>query len=372
MNSPRNDDKLDLTQAIQMLRWLDDEHRKDKILMAEMQKRIDDQKELIINQGRRLEELEARITQTQSALYKFDQIEVNMQQTRGEASALLPKFEHELHAALERTAQARALALERDSRLVQELRTQLEPIPDIRRRLDALVLEDRRLNEQFPPLHVKQEQLAAALEVQISRFQYLEEWGERIVKQVAELKLIEGRIKADHAVMLEAIRRSEEDQRQQLSQWAQEIVDHRKTVDAAIAALPPVGEVYDQARRALAHLEGLDDEIRDEQAKVAHLLELSEQRTKETLAAWRSEHEKNWEQHITMFDLYRKQQREISDAIIVRLDALEQVDVEQTERWTALRETWVEQSKRQMMEVERMQKELETSILGKKRKRSGQ
>jgi hypothetical protein len=137
-------------------------------------------------------------------------------------------------------------------------------------------------------------------------------------------------------------------------------------VDAAIAALPPLDDVYEQARRVLKHFESLEDEIRAEQTKIDHLLELSEQHLKETLAEWRSEHEKNWEQHVTTFDLYRRQQREGSDAVLARLETLELGDAEQRERWHALRETLGEQHKRKLLDLEREHQDLEDDVLGKK------
>jgi chromosome segregation ATPase len=396
-------DSLELTQATQMLRWLDDEHRKDKQALVEMQKRIDSQNELILSlgrrltelearlaatqsnlpridaleanldqtrnsQGRRLEELDARIAAAQTSLQRFDTVETNMQQVRTEAGALLPRFEHELQLALEQSAQARAVERERDTRAINEVRLLLEPLPEIQRRLTALTSEDRRLNDQFPPLQTQLDKLALALEAIPPRLQYLEEWGGRLTTQISDLKLIEERIKSQHSEMHEVIRRSEEDARQLLAQWSADIAEHRRQVDATLAALPPLDELYEQARRVLKHYEGLEDEIRAEQVWVAHLMDLSEQRLKETLAEWRSAHEKDWEQYVTMFELYRKQQRDVSDAILARLDALEQVDAEQADRWHALRETWAEQAKHQLLEMERAQQELEAAITGKKRK----
>lgn len=392
---------MDLSQVTQMVSWLDEEHRKDKKLVGELLKRIEDQNALIINQGRRIEELDARlataqaqlprldqiealhaqtrtaqgrrieeldahIAAVQSGLMRFDQVEANMQQVRTEASSLLPRFEHELQLRLEQTAQTRILERERDSRAINDLRMQLEPLPELQRRLDALAAEDRRLNEGFPPLEADIVKLYAALELIPPRLQYLEEWGERLTTHIGELKLIEGTIKGQHSQMLETIRRSEEDQRQQLTLWSGEIAEHRRQVDAAIAALPPLDEMYEQARRVLKHYEGLEDEIRAEQTKIDHLLHLSEQRLKETLAEWHSDYEKNWEMYVTTFDLYRKQQREGYDAILLRLDVVEQADIEQRERWHALRETLAEQHKRKMLDIEREHQDLEGNVLGKK------
>ncbi|MBI3733096.1 MAG: hypothetical protein HY259_06515 [Chloroflexi bacterium] len=367
IDAPQTGQKLDLTQAVQMLHWLDAEHRKDKLLVADLQEKIDGQKELIIHQGRRLEELEARLTKTQSTLYRFDQLESAMAQIRTETSALLPRFEHELTTALAQLTQMRVAERERDGRLIHELSVQLESLPGIERRLDTYTIEDRRLNDLFPPIQAKLEQLAAALAEQAARAQYLDTWGDRITAQIAELKQIEDRIKTVHATMSEQILRAEEEQRQQLSQWAREILEHRKKVDESLSDLPPLREAYNQVRQALAHLEGLDEEIRGEQAQVSHLLELREQRTHEILAEWRSEYDKNWEQYLTTFELYRKQQRELTDALTARIEALEQVDGEHAQRWAALREAWAEQSKRQVLEIARVQQELEASVIGKKR-----
>jgi len=269
---------LDLSQVTQMVSWLDEEHRKDKKLISDLLKRIEDQNALIINHGRRIEDLDARlaaaqgqlprldqiealqlqtrtaqgrrieelgalIAAVQNGLLRFDQVDANMQQIRTEAVSLLPRFEHELHSALEQTGQSRALERERDMRAINELRMQLEPLPEIQRRLDAQSAEDRRLNEQFPPLHAEHEKLQAALEVIPPRLQYLEEWGERLTTHISDLKLIEGRVKGEHGQMLETIRRSEEDQRRQLTLWSGEIAEHRRQVDAAIAALPPLDDL---------------------------------------------------------------------------------------------------------------------------------
>ena len=402
MGAPLHTQKLDLSQISQLLQWLDDEHRKDKVLLIELQKRLEDQKHLIIGQSRRIESLEIRLKDTQESLVRFDrldaaieglvrqvrrfeeidvrlnllqtslarfdQLDASIQQMRGEAAGLLPKFEHELSSALEQAATARAIERERDMRALNELRKVLEPIPEFERRLDALAAEDRRLNDQFPLIHKELERLAVAVESQMPRMQYLEEWGGRLTAQIAELRSIEERVKSEHAAMHETTRRSEEDLRQVLAEWQHEVLEHRRRVDQSIASLPPLDDLINETRRMLTKFEGLDDEIRGEQAQVAHMLELSEERVKELLTEYRSDYEKNWDQHFTVFDLYRKQQRDLSDSINARLEVLEQEDAEHEERWRALREAWAEQSKRQLLELERARQELEASMSKRKKK----
>ncbi|MBI5877493.1 MAG: hypothetical protein HZB53_07580 [Chloroflexi bacterium] len=404
MNSPTTT-PADLAQALQTLRFIDEERRKEKLVMADLQKRLDEQKELIVGLGRRIESLETRVTTAhnaaarvdgfesnlqqlraaqgrqieqvetrlntmQASLYRFDQIEANLAQTRAEANALVDKFDHQLHEALDQSAQARAIERERDTRALHEIRVQLDSLPDIARRLDTLALEDRRLNDLFPPLRIDIEKLSAALVEVKPRMQFLEEWGERLTAQIGDLKQIEARIKAEHATMLETLRRNEENLRQQLVQFSGELAEYRRQVDGTLGGLPPLAELYEQARRVLAHFEGLDEELRADQERVAHLIEINEQRMKEALAEYRSDYEKNWEQHLVSFDLYRTQQRDLSDAVGARLDALEAEDAEHAERWHALREAWGEQAKRQLLELERTRDELEAGAGGRKRRRN--
>jgi len=395
----------DLTQALQTLRFMDEERRKDKLVIADLHKRIDEQKEMMVGlarriemlegrmtsaqaaagriegfeaglqqtraaQGRQIEQVETRLNAVQSNLYRFDQIEANLQQTRAEANALVDKFDHQLREALDQAGQARAIERERDARALHEIRQQLEAMPDIARRLDTLALEDRRLNDLFPPLRAEVEKQGAALTDYKPRMQFLEEWGERLTTQIADLKLIENRIKSEHAQMMEAVRRNEENIRQQLVQFSGDLAEYRRQVDGTLAALPPLGETYEQARRVLSHFEGLDEELRADQERIAHLLEVNEQRVKETLAEHRSDYEKNWDQHLLTFDLYRTQQRELGDSVTARLDALEAEDLENAARWHALRESWAEQAKRQLLETERAREELEASASGRKRRRN--
>jgi hypothetical protein len=427
---------LDLSQVAQTMRWLDEEQRKNKTTIAELQRLLAEQRQITANQSQRLQELEQRLKETRTDLYRLDILDKNIEQTRAEANALLPKFEHLLREAITQTTQSRltdhernARAIqelsakadavpelmrrieqnaqayladrERDSRAIQELVLKLETLPELirrseqhaqtyladrerdlrtmqefslkldllnelARRVETLTAEDRRLNEQFQPVHARLEQLAASLAEHASRFPYLEEWSERVTKQIAELKFIEERIKVGHENMLELIRRAEAHQQQQLTQLGQDMGAHRKQVDDTLRALPPIAEIYDHAKRVLAHYEGLEDDIRGEQARIAHLLELSEERLRETLAQWRSEYERNWEHHLTVFELYRKQQRELTDTISARLETLEREDTEHTDRWAALRESWAAQTKRHIMELERTYQELEASVVGKK------
>ena len=61
---------MDLTQLSQMVTWLDEEHRRDRAEIARLQQRIEAQSADVIEQARRIQELEGRLAQTQGQLVR--------------------------------------------------------------------------------------------------------------------------------------------------------------------------------------------------------------------------------------------------------------------------------------------------------------
>ena len=66
---------MDIAQLAQMVNWLDEEHRRDRAEIARLQQRIEAQSADVIEQARRIQDLEARLAATQGHLGRFNQIE---------------------------------------------------------------------------------------------------------------------------------------------------------------------------------------------------------------------------------------------------------------------------------------------------------
>ncbi|HID85966.1 MAG TPA: hypothetical protein EYP55_01135, partial [Anaerolineae bacterium] len=96
---------MDLAEATQLLTWLDEEHRRDRTQLAELQQRAEAQTAEILDLTKRLEDLEGRLASTQAQLVKFPQIEKALQQLRDEMVALLEEGEAKRRQAEERLRQ---------------------------------------------------------------------------------------------------------------------------------------------------------------------------------------------------------------------------------------------------------------------------
>ena len=70
---------MDITQLAQMVNWLDEEHRRDRSEIARLQQRLESQSGDIIEQARRIQELEGQLAGTQAQFTKFNQLEAAIQ-----------------------------------------------------------------------------------------------------------------------------------------------------------------------------------------------------------------------------------------------------------------------------------------------------
>ena len=54
---------MELAQLAQMVSWLDEEHRRDRAEIARLQQRLEAQSSDVIEQARRIQELEAKLAE---------------------------------------------------------------------------------------------------------------------------------------------------------------------------------------------------------------------------------------------------------------------------------------------------------------------
>ena len=69
---------MDTDQLTQMVTWLDEEHRRDRGEVAKLQQRIESQATEVVEQARRIQELESQLASTQAQLVRFNQVDQSM------------------------------------------------------------------------------------------------------------------------------------------------------------------------------------------------------------------------------------------------------------------------------------------------------
>lgn len=136
---------MELEQIIKRLDWLDDERRKDKTTIDALRSRLDILEAKVTPVAQQINELNAELSRIQAQLARFDQIEASISQLRVDLTRMIEgiekaRAEHDREVEKVRRSDQEAL-----NKSLAELRKGLEPIPDLRKGIQARVEEDFRL-----------------------------------------------------------------------------------------------------------------------------------------------------------------------------------------------------------------------------------
>jgi len=84
---------MNLDQAVQLLNWLDEEHRKDKAQIAELASQLTQQYTQVAGLNKTVQDLEERIARVQSQALRYSQLEQTAGQTKAEVQMMLEQHD---------------------------------------------------------------------------------------------------------------------------------------------------------------------------------------------------------------------------------------------------------------------------------------
>jgi hypothetical protein len=136
---------MDLEQIIKRLDWLDEERRKDKTLIATLEERLNRAEAQVPPVEQQVKEIDSEVTRVASQLSRFDTVDAAIAQIRVDYSRAIEAIEKQ-RADHEREAEkVRRADLESLVKSIADVRKGLEPIPELRVKIQARVEEEYRL-----------------------------------------------------------------------------------------------------------------------------------------------------------------------------------------------------------------------------------
>jgi chromosome segregation ATPase len=328
---------MDLGQLTQMTTWLDEEHRRDKAELIRLQQRLESQEGDLQDQARIIKDLEGRVMAMQSQLLQYAQLQKAMQQLKGEIVQMLAQADERRQQ--EERERERVRAIERDnvSRAVNEIRRDMQRLPRLDEEMGLRKEEQRRVGESLLKLQqehnalsqevenklrsvpfledgrkqdakriaqLQQESLESLkrLEQQGSRLQMLEDASQRHERDTGELKGLVSQLRTSQREFIEGQLLETERFKRQMAEWGQLLEAHMKKMDAFSANMQEFGEVFREDRQVVENIERFQEMIGREQAQVAELQRLAEERQKRQLEQWQEENEKRWRKELLRWD----------------------------------------------------------------------
>ena len=294
---------MDLTQLSQMVTWLDEEHRRDRAEIARLQQRIEAQSSDVIEQARRIQELEGRLAGTQAQLTRFNQVDQAITNTKNELVALVERAYEERVSGQRELERARMGDREMLSREIGEVRRELPRIARLEESIQTRMVEDDRLSElimgvrnqigaiskeveertrQIPFLveqrtsdtrriaQLQQEtvELFKRTEATAGRLPLLEETIRKTGLEIEKLPPQVDTLREDQVKFMERVRVSIAEREQVLTRWQESIDEQKNLVAQAYERVQNFAQQIEVSRRAVTEMQEFKDLILREQGQV--------------------------------------------------------------------------------------------------------
>ncbi|NMB69320.1 MAG: hypothetical protein GYA20_11235 [Chloroflexi bacterium] len=146
---------MDLEQIIKRLDWLDDERRKDKLTIATLEEKVNNLAGSIPSLLQQIKEQSLELARLAGAMPRFDQLETMIGQIRVETNRTVEAAERQRVERDREIEKQRRADVESLNVAIGDVRKGLDPIPELKRSLQARVEEDFRLGRLIEELELK-------------------------------------------------------------------------------------------------------------------------------------------------------------------------------------------------------------------------
>jgi hypothetical protein len=328
---------MDLGQLTQMTTWLDEEHRREKAELIRLQQLVESQETELEDQSRVVKDLEGRMANMQTQLLRLSQFETALQQMKDEVVQILARADERRQQEERETERVRAVERDNVSRNINEIRRDLQRLPQLNEQIDSSKAEQRRVSDSLLKMQqelnllsqevegklrsvsfledgrqqdtkriarLQQDSLEAVkrLEQHGSRLQMIEDVMKRQERDTGELKELVSQLRKAQREFIEGQLLETEQLKRHMAEWIKTLEVHAKRMDEFTARMQEFTEAYREDRQVINGIERFQEQIKREQTQVAELQRLGEERQKRQLEQWQEEDEKRWRKELLRWD----------------------------------------------------------------------
>lgn len=349
-------ESMDLSQALQTVRWLDEERRKDKATIAKLEERLKEQDRKIARQAKRMEELQAALSRLEGMLSRIDEFEQMVSNYKKELTFQLEQRDETWRKERAEAKRLRRLEHEAMKEHLSRLEKELRVLPGYDEQLSARKAEQERMSEKIQGLEAVVADLDKRIEEPTNAVSYLEERRRSDHRRIIEveqnipelhkkiervdqkLPLIEQSVQKQDARIDKAIRASKkyekpiEELRVSDFQREQRMQAYLSQAEDVAAELERVREQThgfierrEQVKRALGALEKFKTRIERRQDEMAERQRIAEERVEREWEEWQSERAKELKKQEIVMAQHWQGQEEIDREQQRRLEALDEI-----------------------------------------------
>jgi len=350
---------MDFEQIVKRLQWLDEEHRKDKAAIIELEERIAAYEGNLDTVAKQVKPLEKQIAGLTPNSARIDQFEVIVAKQREETKAALDELDKKYQKREKELLEQRQKDLEPFHKEIEQLKKSLTEIAPIKRELKSHTTTENRLQVEIDKLKPPIEEAKRAAEDATRTQRVFDENRKQDMKRIADLqgeltalrkRIDEARVKADSGVdtvrhlenrfkellVSEAERKAQQaefiekqsiahlDRERIYKEWNESHGDFQKQVEKLESQSLALEETLRSAKRAQETYNELNTKLERRINEVTEMQRLAEDRLRQEWVTFKADDQKRWTGYTLSQDEGGKDVRKVMQKLEDRITALDE------------------------------------------------
>ncbi len=317
--------ELEINQINQLLKFMEEERHKDRAQIAVLQEKLVGQSNEIADLTRRIQDLDANLKTTQTALAKTQKYDSILEEYKTELIAEMNRNDDDIKKATREADRVRILEVETLQRQISEIRKELPRLGKLEDELPTRRAEEKRLGEMIQRLQPQIEVASQLVEERTRGVPYLEEGRRQDVKRLLALEqetttqfkkfdAIFGKLQVledllgkipprfeplntrmvEHDREVQDLRSADFRVQQQIKAFETQITQYREQVVEYTSIMNKLREQAQINQRAEHDLLAFQETLRQRTAELGEVERLFEERVKRQFEEFLGEFEKRW------------------------------------------------------------------------------
>jgi chromosome segregation ATPase len=325
-------------QTIQRLNWLDEEHRRDKATLLDLNGKIESYLSQLNGLSKGLQDLEERLARVQGQSLRYSQVESALAQLKTEVNMMFEQTDRRSQQRESEVLQVRGLDRDRLDKAIEALGTKIDEVGQGQRFINSDHDAIKRIEGGQVAFIRGIEELNKRLESLNARIQVAEEWVRRTGALIAEVQQLADRLRQDRADALETMRRSDQARQRQVTEWNEQMKVQRREMDDWVAQLRPLLDLPKETRGYLALLRELETQLKQIEPRLTQRQKLNEELSRKELDTVKQDLAQRETMQRQEWDFMREDWSKKINAIGQRFDPLDEWRPQVMEEFRELRE----------------------------------
>lgn len=330
---------MELSQIEQMVRFLDEERKKDKATIAQLQERTEQQRLTIDAQAKEITDLQQQVTTLETDLRRTDDYPGLIEKARRDLNTALESLRSDFRRHKTEFERMRRSDIENLTQQMADLEKKLRVLPRHEEALEARAEGEQQLQARVQAVSNELTELTKRTEDRLQSLIYLEEQRRADARRLADIegdiptlrqttkelnakltrledsiRRIPGRVEEaiqiakSYDEKIEQLRVADFQREQRIRQVNELAEEIEEEMNRLLEQTQKYTLLFNQTKQALDTLESFQNRLEKRQNEIAEMQRLNEERLKRQWEEWQADFAQDWQKRlVTEEDRWRRQ-----------------------------------------------------------------